>query len=129
VTTAFREQGRLRVLELAGNGTPVAIVCNLVAGDTVFWFKTAFDETYRKASPGVQLTYAARDDFYEHDARLLDSCSAPDSPVVNKVLPDRRPVATLVIGPAGLRGTLMRGAAHAAVRVRARRKAAERSRS
>jgi CelD/BcsL family acetyltransferase involved in cellulose biosynthesis len=123
IATAFRNEGRLQVLELsADGGEPLAIGCNLVGGDTVFWFKTAFDERYRRFSPGAELTYAGRDDFYERgDLKLVDSCAAPESGLINRALPDRRELGTLVIGPSGLRGALARGAAKAAATVGSRR--------
>jgi CelD/BcsL family acetyltransferase involved in cellulose biosynthesis len=119
ICVAFRNEGRLSLLELsATEGAPVAMTCSLVAGDTEFGFKTAFDERYRRCSPGVQLMYLIRDEFYESGRRLLDSCSDSDSELVNRVLPDRRPLVTLVIGPSGLRGTLARAAVRAAAAVR-----------
>jgi len=123
IATAFRNEGRLQVLELsADGGEPLAICCNLIAGKTIFWFKTAFDERYRRFSPGVELTYACREDFYKRgDLDLLDSCAAPDSALINRALPDRRELGTLVIGPSGVRGALARGAARAAATVGSRR--------
>jgi hypothetical protein len=122
ISTAFRNEGRLRVLELgAGDGEPLAIICDLIADDTVFWFKIAYDERYRRFAPGVELTYLSVEDFFAGDSRLLDSCAAPESELVNRVLPDRRQLATLVIGPPGVRGALARGAARAAATVGARR--------
>jgi CelD/BcsL family acetyltransferase involved in cellulose biosynthesis len=119
IATAFRNERRLQVLELgAEGGAPLAIACNLIGDDTVFWFKIAFDEDYKRCSPGVELIQASRDNFYAGEARLLDSCSAPDSTVINRSLPDRRQLATLVIGPSGIRGALVRGAAKAAATIR-----------
>jgi CelD/BcsL family acetyltransferase involved in cellulose biosynthesis len=128
VSSAFADAGRLRVLELsADSGAPLAVSCDLVAGDTIFCFKTAFDEDYRRHAPGVELTTANAEDFFANrPERVLDSCSPPDSKLLNKLLPDRRPLATLVIGPRGARTALARGAARAAATMHERRAAARR---
>ncbi|MEA2400675.1 MAG: hypothetical protein QOK00_1078 [Thermoleophilaceae bacterium] len=125
ICTAFADAGRLRVLELSQDGgTPLALSCDLLAGDTVFCFKTAFDEERRRNAPGIQLFYANLDDFFEsRSERILDSCAAEDSPLMNKLLPDRRRLATMVIGPSGARGTIARGAARAVAGMHARRRA------
>jgi CelD/BcsL family acetyltransferase involved in cellulose biosynthesis len=121
ICVAFANEKRLSVVELsAPEGPPVAMTCSLVAGDTEFGFKTAFDERYRRCAPGVQLLYLNRDAFYESGRRLLDSCSDEDAEMVNRVLPDRRPLVTLIIGPSGLRGAVARGAVRAAAALRKR---------
>ena len=63
---AFAKAGRSRMLELGtGTGAPVAMYCDILARDTVFSFKTAFDEDYRAFGPGVELLYRSLEDFYE----------------------------------------------------------------
>ena len=126
ISSAFGDAGRLRVLELStDSGAPLAVSCDLIAGDTIFCFKTAYDEEYRRHAPGVELTTANAEDFFANrPERVLDSCSPADSKLMNKLLPDRRPLATLVIGPRGARTALARGAARAAVSMHERRTAA-----
>jgi hypothetical protein len=41
---------------------------------------------------------------------LFDSCAEPDNEMINGLWPDRREIATLVLGPAGVRGALTRRA-------------------
>jgi hypothetical protein len=122
VWESFTNAGRFRLLELGtGEGPPVAMYCDILAPDAAFGFKMAFDESYRAHGPGVELLYAGLEDFYEQrDERLMDSCAAPDNALVNRLMPDRRPLTTVVVGSAGPRSTLARGAARAAHAVRKR---------
>jgi hypothetical protein len=125
IWAAFTQAGRFRMLELGtGTGPPVAMYCEILARDAAFGFKMAFDEDHRAWSPGVELLYGALDDFYERrDERLFDSCAASDHALVNRLMADRRPLTTLVVGPPGPRSTLARGAALAASAVRKRGRA------
>jgi hypothetical protein len=118
----FTNAGRFRILELgAGAGPPVAMYCDILAPDAVFSFKMAFDEDHRAHGPGVELLYASLEDFYERrDERLMDSCADTDNALVNRLMPDRLTLTTVVVGPAGPRTTLARGAARAASAVRKR---------
>jgi hypothetical protein len=125
IWAAFTDAGRFRMLELGSEtSAPLAMYCDILAGDAVFSFKMAFDEGYRAYGPGVELLYASLEDFYDNrDERLIDSCAAPGNSLVNRLMPERRPLTTVVVGPAGPRSTLARGAARAATVVRSRSRA------
>jgi CelD/BcsL family acetyltransferase involved in cellulose biosynthesis len=122
VWAAFTNAGRFRILELGtGASAPAAMYCDILAGEVVFSFKMAFDERYRAHGPGVELLYASIEDFLENRGeRLMDSCADSQNALVNRLMPDRRPLTTVVVGPAGPRTTLARGAARAATAVRKR---------
>src|SRR3954454_12366126 len=51
--SAMAAAGHLQLLALEGSGHTVAMQCNLVEPDYLYTFKTAYDETYRRLSPGV----------------------------------------------------------------------------
>ena len=123
--SGFADAGRLRMLELGGDsGEPIAMYCDVAAGDSVFAFKIAFDARYRAAGPGIELLTRVVEDFGERSGeRLLDSCAASDSDLANGLMPDRRELASRVIGPSGARSGLARRAASAATSVRRRREA------
>ncbi len=55
VCRSFRELGRLHLLSLEANGERVAMACNVRAGEGIFCLKIAFDERWRRYSPGAQL--------------------------------------------------------------------------
>lgn len=105
VCTGFRGAGRFQLLALMAGDRPAALKCNLLAGDEVFCFKIAYDETLARFSPGVQLEERMVDFFHEHmGERRMDSCADPDNDMINRLWPDRRPLASWAIptaGPAG----------------------------
>jgi CelD/BcsL family acetyltransferase involved in cellulose biosynthesis len=99
---ATRDAGQLELLALDAGTTTLALACNLVAGDGVFHFKSAFDEGAARYSPGALLMLDVRDGFDAGPARLRDSCADPGAPLFEELWPDRVPVGTLVLpsGPA-----------------------------
>jgi CelD/BcsL family acetyltransferase involved in cellulose biosynthesis len=105
----FREQGRLQLLALTAGGRSVAFKCNLRAGDEVFCFKIAYDETLARFSPGVQLEQRMVDFFHDRMTETtMDSCADPSNEMINRLWPDRRPLATHMVsasGPAGWAST------------------------
>ena len=72
----FAELGRLQVLELRGPEGTAAMKCNLLAGDTIFLFKQAYDESLASTSPGMLLELEMLARFHD-DARVsfIDSCA------------------------------------------------------
>jgi CelD/BcsL family acetyltransferase involved in cellulose biosynthesis len=111
MSEAFAAADRLQIRALQAGDRVVAMTCDLAAGDTVFGFKTAYDESLRRFSPGVQLQ-AENFGFFDRERRetLFDSCAEPDSEMVNGLWPDRRPIATVVFGPGGPRGAVAKWA-------------------
>ena len=103
--TGFAADGRLRLLSLEAGDRSVAMKCDLIAGSEEFCFKIAHDETLARRSPGVLLEVDAVEVFHADPARtLMDSCADADNSMINRLWPDRRTVATLVIPQPGLRG-------------------------
>ena len=127
VCSAFADAGRFSMLELSGDhGLPLAMLVSFTAGDALFAYKTAFDEGFKSYAPGVEVTYATVERFFEDGrGRLLDSCAASENALLNRMLPDRRRLATLIVGPASARTAFARQAARAAVTLRERRRAAD----
>jgi len=116
----FADAGRLRMLELSGDSSePIAMYCDIVGGDSIFAFKIAFDVRHRASGPGIELLTRVVEDFGERrEEGLLDSCAASDSDLANRLMPDRRELASRVIGPTGARSGLVRRAASAAMAMR-----------
>jgi hypothetical protein len=119
VCRSFRELGRLHLLSLEANGRRVAMACNLRAGEGIFCLKIAFDERWRRYSPGAQLmrdhlTWFER----EGGASWMDSCVEPGSDLVNRLWPDRRGIVTLALPTRSPAGHLARTAITAAARLR-----------
>ena len=119
VCGSFRERGRLHLLSLQANGRPVAMACNVRAGDGVFCLKIAFDERWRRWSPGAQLVLDHVSWFHlESSAAWMDSCVQPDNELVNRLWPDRRPIVTLALCANSPSGRMARSAITRAVRWR-----------
>src|SRR5207248_2733769 len=96
------QRGRLQALALRVDGRPVALKLNLIAGEGAFAFKIAFDESFARFSPGVQLEL----DNVECAHRLpglrwMDSCAAPNRFMINHLWPDRREMQTVFFSTGG----------------------------
>jgi CelD/BcsL family acetyltransferase involved in cellulose biosynthesis len=105
----FAAAGRLQLLALRSGRTPVAMKCNLLAGEGVFCFKIAFDERWTRFSPGLLLELDNIERFHAEPGLMwMDSCADPDNEMINRLWPDRRALATIALGK-GLPGTLSRG--------------------
>ena len=72
--------------------------CNLLAGDAVFCFKIAHDESFARYRPGVQLELEMLERFRDEMSEMwMDSCAAPDSKLFEDFWPERRPIGTYVL--------------------------------
>jgi CelD/BcsL family acetyltransferase involved in cellulose biosynthesis len=119
ICASFRELERLHLLSLQADDRPVAMACNVRAGEGIFCLKIAFDERWRRYSPGAQLVFDHLSWFDRHvDAAWMDSCVQPENELVDRMWPDRRPIATLAIPVDSARGRLAGAAIKGAVRLR-----------
>ena len=74
---------------LSLDGKAIAVNVNLIAGNCLFGFKSAFDEEYRKFSPGnVAHYFAALSMLRERKLIMADSVSTPGHPI-ESIWPDR----------------------------------------
>lgn len=92
------ESDRLMMLALRLDGKPVAMKCNFNAMRGSFAFKIAFDESYAEYSPGFLLEIENVRWF--HAERLfewMDSCAAPDHPMIDRLWVDRRDIQNLLV--------------------------------
>ena len=104
----FAASGRLELLTLEAGDRTVAMKCNLLAGEGAFCFKIAFDEDFARFSPGVQLELDNVERFHEGSAAWMDSCAAPDHPMINQLWPDRRRIQTVMLPSRGAVGRVSR---------------------
>jgi CelD/BcsL family acetyltransferase involved in cellulose biosynthesis len=105
----FHARGALRLFDLHSNGRTAAMICNLVAGDSAFAFKIAYDEELQKFSPGTQIMLFQLG-LLDGDGpiRRLDSCAAPGHPMAERAWAGRREIAILALPRRGLRGAASR---------------------
>ena len=123
ICAALGAQGRLELLCLRAGDRRVAMKCNIYAGEGGFCFKIAYDEQLARFSPGVQLERENVRVFAENRGELWqDSCADQENTMINRLWPDRRPLATVVLARPGARATALRHLVRAARTVRARRR-------
>lgn len=95
-------------------GTPdrtVAVQVNLLTTTTVSCFKTGFDERFANRSPGLLLELDVLQAFHDSPAhQVLDSCAVAGNTMAERVFPDTRRLATLVL-PLSPRGRVAARAA------------------
>lgn len=115
------ESGAVRVDSIDLGGNPIAMVVTFAAGATAYTWKIAYDETYARFSPGVQLMLDLPKGLFSDPTLMrIDSCAAADHPMIDHLWAGRLAVGTLVIGPPG-GSTLHRiGLAAARAELRAR---------
>jgi CelD/BcsL family acetyltransferase involved in cellulose biosynthesis len=102
-------RGMLQLISAEVNDVTVAMLCNLVGGDTAFTFKIAAAAPYLEYSPGIQIEIAYLDHFHSNE-RLsrVDSCAEPGNEMINRLWPDRREVGIIAIPRRGLNGATAR---------------------
>jgi hypothetical protein len=85
------------------------MLVTLLAGRTAYSWKIAYDETFARFSPGVQLMLeAGRALLADRVVTRIDSCAVADHPMVDHVWKDRLAIGTMIIGPRG--GGMIHGA-------------------
>ncbi len=101
--------GRLERLTLTLDGRPIAMLANFLTAPGSFSYKTAFDETYARFSPGVLLQRENLTLLERPGIDWCDSCAAADHPMIDHIWRERRAVGALSIAIGGaLRRALFR---------------------
>jgi CelD/BcsL family acetyltransferase involved in cellulose biosynthesis len=86
------------IVELSVAGKTIAAGLVLRQGRVAMFFKIAFDETYARFSPGVQLTVELTRHFAEGgEIDFVDSCALPGHPMIDHVWRERRQVGHVLI--------------------------------
>lgn len=83
-------EGKAQVARLFAGGRPIAAMVTLASGAAAWCWKIAYDESFARFSPGVQLlsdlTQALLDD---PSIARADSCAATDHPMIDHVWRER----------------------------------------
>jgi len=92
----FAADGRMHILALQAGDVTVAMRCEIEAGNGRFEVRSAYDERYKRFSPGVQLEVDAINSFHDSGLSFM-SCGTnhPQHPAF-WLYPDGRPLADLV---------------------------------
>ena len=95
-------QGLASTDSLLLDGRPIAVNVNISTGGTVFTPKIAFDETYRRFSPGLVLEYLVIEAFHAAaDGSTMDASTTVDGHVVQGLWNAEKAMATVIVGPRG----------------------------
>lgn len=92
---------RLHALSLTLDGRPIAMLATLLAAPGAFSYKIAYDEAFARFSPGVLLERHALSLLAEPDVEWVDSCAAPDHPMIDHLWAERRSVVRVTVPLAG----------------------------
>ncbi|QDV25635.1 GNAT family N-acetyltransferase [Aureliella helgolandensis] len=91
-------ENRLMGLTLSFNGEPIAMKLNFLTHDGGFAFKIAFHPDWAKHSPGTIMEKLNVVKLHEHPRlRWMDSCAAPNHPMIDALWPERRTLQSLTI--------------------------------
>lgn len=128
---AALDAGRLHFLRIDLDGEAIAMLVNFRHGVGAFSFKIAFDEQYGRFSPGVLIEIANLRSVQDDPAiDWMDSCAAPNHPMIDSLWAERRTIVQYRIALHGGGAARLRRAAACALatgveRVAARMKGQE----
>jgi CelD/BcsL family acetyltransferase involved in cellulose biosynthesis len=122
---AFAERGSFSLVFLEAAEKAVAARCSFVSGGIDFCFKIAYDEDFKRFSPGRELELRWIDRFHADESlEWLDSCTDPHNDLYNRLWPDRRELITAMLPAPGMSGMVAAPAIRTAISVRDRRRRA-----
>lgn len=88
--------GSLDFHRLSVDGRPIAMIINFIERGAGYSFKIAYDETYARFSPGVLLEIEMMRALETRTGLcFVDSCAAPDHPMINSLWRGRREIEAL----------------------------------
>ena len=94
---AENDQCRVHALHL--NGEVIASLIVFVEAGVAYTWKTAYDESYARFSPGTLLMIeVTHTHLLDPNVAITDSCAVPDHPIVSRLWKERRPIGTMVVG-------------------------------
>jgi hypothetical protein len=101
-------RGRLLLLSLTLDGKPIAMRHTLFAGEGAFAYRTAYDESYAKYSPGVLLELELmRRICHRPGIKWMDSCASPRHELLNRIWRDRRMIRRSLFSDGSIAGDLL----------------------
>ncbi len=95
--------GALEFRRMDLDGRPIAMLVNFLSPPGSFSFKTAFDEAYAKFSPGVLIQLDNLEVVQRPEIDWMDSCAAPDHPMIDSLWGERRAIVRVSIPLSGAR--------------------------
>ena len=81
------------------DGRAIAVTITLRSGDTAWFWKIVYDETFAQYSPGVVLTFAVTEDLVEDvSIERTDSCASANHPMIDHIWRERLPLSDRLVG-------------------------------
>ena len=110
IARAAFERKQLAMLGLFLDDRPIALKCNFLSGDGGFAFKIAYDESFAKYSPGVQLELDNIQFLHEHKTlRWMDSCAVAKHFMINRLWRERRAIQSVLLSTGRVSSDLLVG--------------------
>jgi CelD/BcsL family acetyltransferase involved in cellulose biosynthesis len=98
--SALAREDKAEVTRLLLAGRAIAALIVLRSGNTAWCWKIAYDEQHARASPGVQLMLEATKALLGEPSLVrVDSCAAPDHPMIDHIWRERLPLADRLVQP------------------------------
>lgn len=92
--TGLAREGKARIDLMRLDGKPIAVTIALRSGDMMFGWKTAYDETYAKYSPGALLMLDLSEAMLaDTNVVAMDSCAVANHPMIDHLWSERRAIA------------------------------------
>lgn len=102
--------GQLERHDVRLDGKPIAMLVNFLSSPGSFSFKTTFDESYARFSPGVLLQHENLNILKNPDIQWMDSCAAEGHPMIDSLWSGRRYIGRFSIELSGIaRKAMFRG--------------------
>lgn len=97
--TNLAEADAVRIHTIDLDGVAIASMVVFMMGGEAYTWKTGYDETYARYSPG-KLLLRELTEWHLDDPNILksDSCAVPDHPIMSRFWEEREDMGTLVIG-------------------------------
>jgi len=93
--------GKLERIALRLDGKPIAMLANFITAPGAFSFKTAFDESYARYSPGVLLQLENLALLDRNDIDWCDSCAVEGHQMIERIWREKRRMVSLNIAIGG----------------------------
>jgi CelD/BcsL family acetyltransferase involved in cellulose biosynthesis len=100
--TGLARDGKARIARLVAAGRPIAVLVTLQSGTTAWCWKIAYDETFARYSPGVQLLLETTQELLDDpNVARADSCATAGHPMIDHVWRERLGLADrlMELGP------------------------------
>ena len=97
------EAGRLQFRRLDLGGRPIAMLVNFLTPPGSFSFKTVFDESFARFSPGVLIQLDNLAILEDPDIGWMDSCAVENHPMIDSLWTERRAIVRVTIRLGGAR--------------------------